>query len=415
MKAEIITIGTEILIGQTIDTNSAWLGRVFSDVGIEVQRITTVPDSSKAIVDSLKNIFHDTKWVIITGGLGPTNDDITKKVLTDYFDDELVYRPEIYTHIENLFKKMGKLPNMLNKDQAYFPKSAICIENSLGTAQAMLWERDKKSYISMPGVPFEMKAITNDYILPRMSSVQDILLEHRYFLIQGIPESDLALRLYDWERNLPKQIALAYLPSPGLVKLRLTCKGFLRDTSELLKELDNHSIILRGILGNDIFTEDIRGMEYLVSDLLRKAGETLSTAESFTGGSLSAKLTSVEGASDVFKGSVIAYSNEIKISDLNVDRDELLINGAVTRLVATQMANGIKKKYSSDWSIATTGYTGASSDSDNPSGTVWLAISGPGIEWSKKYFMGPGRERITSKSCLAVLNQLRIFLKAKTR
>ena len=380
MKAEIITIGTEILIGQTIDTNSAWLGRVFSDVGIEVQRITTVPDSSKAIVDSLKNIFHDTKWVIITGGLGPTNDDITKKVLTDYFDDELVYRPEIYTHIENLFKKMGKLPNMLNKDQAYFPKSAICLENSLGTAQAMLWERDKKSYISMPGVPFEMKAITNDYILPRMSSVQDILLEHRYFLIQGIPESDLALRLYDWERNLPKQIALAYLPSPGLVKLRLTCKGFLRDTFELLKELDNHSIILRGILGNDIFTEDIRGMEYLVSDLLRKAGETLSTAESFTGGSLSAKLTSVEGASDVFKGSVIAYSNEIKISDLNVDRDELLINGAVTRLVATQMANGIKKKYSSDWSIATTGYTGASSDSDNPSGTVWLAISGPGIE-----------------------------------
>lgn len=410
MKAEIITIGTEILLGQTVDTNSAWLGKALSEVGVEVQRVISISDNSDAIIKTLDEILSDTNWVIITGGLGPTKDDITKKVLAKYFNDELVYRPEIFEHIKDLFSRMGRVPNSLNKEQAYFPKKANILNNTRGTAQCMLWEHNEVKYISLPGVPYEMKGIVKDHILPKMVEQQDYFIENRYFLVQGIPESDLALRLTNWEGSLTESLSLAYLPSPGLVKLRLTCRGGIENSDRLLKELDSQSIQIREILGKDIFTESLRGIEYIISELFKKSGQTLATAESFTGGNIAAKITSVPGSSEFFKGSVVAYSNEIKILELGVNDNEINLNGPVSETVALQMANGIKSKYQVDWSIATTGYAGPIGGQGEAAGTVWLAILGPQVSWVKKFSMGINRERTISKSCLEILNELRLLM-----
>lgn len=410
MKAEIITIGTEILLGQTVDTNSAWLGKALSEVGVEVQRVISISDSADAIIKTLDEILLDTNWVIITGGLGPTKDDITKKVLAKYFNDELVYRPEIFEHIKDLFSRMGRVPNSLNKEQAYFPKKANILSNTRGTAQCMLWEHNEVKYISLPGVPYEMKGIAEDHILPRMVEEQAHFIENRYFIVQGIPESDLALKLIKWEGALTESLSFAYLPSPGLVKLRLTCRGRIEDSDRLLKELDSQSIQIRGILGEDIFTESLRGIEYVISDLFKKSGQTLATAESFTGGNIAAKITSVPGSSEYFKGSVVAYSNEIKISELGVDGNEINLNGPVSETVALQMANGIKSKYKTDWSISTTGYAGPTGGQGCAAGTVFLAIVGPQVSWVKRFSMGSNRKRTILKSCLAIFNQLRLMI-----
>ena len=410
MKAEIITIGTEILLGHTVDTNSAWLGKSLSEVGVEVQRVTSISDNADAIIKTLDEILPSTNWVIITGGLGPTKDDITKKVLVKYFNDELIYRPEIFEHIKDLFSRMGRVPNLLNKEQAYFPKKAKVFPNKRGTAQCMLWEYNEVKYISLPGVPFEMEGIVEDYILPRMIKEQDHFIENRYFLVQGIPESDLALKLTNWEAALTETFSLAYLPSPGLVKLRLTCRGRIEDSDSLFKELESQSIQIREILGKDIFTESLRSLEYVISDLFKKSGQTLATAESFTGGNIAAKITSVPGSSEFFKGSVVAYSNEIKIKELGVDDNEIILNGPVSEIVALQMANGIKSKYEVDWSISTTGYAGPTGGQGVTAGTVWLAIVGPDVSWVKKFSMGSNRERTISKSCLVIFNQLRLLI-----
>jgi nicotinamide-nucleotide amidase len=230
-------------------------------------------------------------------------------------------------------------------------------------------------------------------------------------MVQGIPESELASRLQEWEDNLESPLSIAYLPSPGLVKLRLTCRGKINSSSELLNKLDQESVKIRKILGDDIYAERLIGIEEVIADLMTKSNQTLTTAESFTGGSIAAKIISISGASKFFKGSIVAYSNEIKISELGVVKSDLLKLGAVSKAVAIQMSRGIKEKYNSDWSISTTGFAGNDPSGKFPVGTIWISISGPGVEWAKKFTMGSNRNRTISKSTLTALNQLRIFLK----
>ncbi|NDH89670.1 MAG: CinA family nicotinamide mononucleotide deamidase-related protein [Flavobacteriia bacterium] len=386
MRAEIITIGTEILLGQTVDSNSAWMGQRLSEVGVEVQRITSISDQPSAIVAALDAVLPSTQWVLITGGLGPTKDDLTKHVLTDYFEDRLEYRPEIFEHIEALFAKMGRVPNALNRPQADFPVKAELLHNAMGTAQGMLWTEHGRRYVSMPGVPYEMKHILETGVLPRMRAEQAEIHVHRYFVVQGIPESDLALRIADWESALPEGISLAYLPSPGVVKLRLSAHVASEGEQAMRAQMDQEAAALKVLLGADCYAEDLLPLEVVVGELLKAAGQTVATAESCTGGSIAARLTSIPGSSAYLIGGVVAYSNTVKEQQLGVRKADLLVHGAVSEPVVRQMAEGVRKRLKTDWALATSGVAGPDGGSEaKPVGTVWIALAGPNGTWSKKF------------------------------
>ncbi len=408
MRAEIITIGTEILLGQTVDSNSAWMGQRLSEVGVEVQRITSISDQPSAIVAALDAVLPSTQWVLITGGLGPTKDDLTKHVLTDYFKDRLEYRPEIFEHIEALFAKMGRVPNALNRPQADFPVKAELLHNAMGTAQGMLWVENGRRYVSMPGVPYEMKHILETGVLPRMRAEQAEIHVHRYFVVQGIPESDLALRIADWESALPEGISLAYLPSPGVVKLRLSAHVASEGEQAMRAQMDQEAAALKVLLGADCYAEDLLPLEVVVGELLKAAGQTVATAESCTGGSIAARLTSIPGSSAYLIGGVVAYSNTVKEQQLGVRKADLLVHGAVSEPVVRQMAEGVRKRLKTDWALATSGVAGPDGGSEaKPVGTVWIALAGPNGTWSKKFSMGLNRSRTVEKSVLAALDALR--------
>lgn len=408
MRAEIITIGTEILLGQTVDSNSAWMGQRLSEVGVEVQRITSISDQPSAIVAALDAVLPSTQWVLITGGLGPTKDDLTKHVLTDYFEDRLEYRPEIFEHIEALFAKMGRVPNALNRPQADFPVKAELLHNAMGTAQGMLWTEHGRRYVSMPGVPYEMKHILETGVLPRMRAEQAEIHVHRYFVVQGIPESDLALRIADWESALPEGISLAYLPSPGVVKLRLSAHVASEGEQAMRAQMDQEAAALKVLLGADCYAEDLLPLEVVVGELLKAAGQTVATAESCTGGSIAARLTSIPGSSAYLIGGVVAYSNTVKEQQLGVRKADLLVHGAVSEPVVRQMAEGVRKRLKTDWALATSGVAGPDGGSEaKPVGTVWIALAGPNGTWSKKFSMGLNRSRTVEKSVLAALDALR--------
>jgi nicotinamide-nucleotide amidase len=408
MRAEIITIGTEILLGQTVDSNSAWMGQRLSEVGVEVQRITSISDQPSAIVAALDAVLPSTQWVLITGGLGPTKDDLTKHVLTDYFKDRLEYRPEIFEHIEALFAKMGRVPNALNRPQADFPVKAELLHNAMGTAQGMLWVENGRRYVSMPGVPYEMKHILETGVLPRMRAEQAEIHLHRYFVVQGIPESDLALRIADWESALPEGISLAYLPSPGVVKLRLSAHVASEGEQAMRAQMDQEAAALKVLLGADCYAEDLLPLEVVVGELLKAAGQTVATAESCTGGCIAARLTSIPGSSAYLIGGVVAYSNTVKEQQLGVRKADLLVHGAVSEPVVRQMAEGVRKRLKTDWALATSGVAGPDGGSEaKPVGTVWIALAGPNGTWSKKFSMGLNRSRTVEKSVLAALDALR--------
>lgn len=408
MRAEIITIGTEILLGQTVDSNSAWMGQRLSEVGVEVQRITSISDQPSAIVAALDAVLPSTQWVLITGGLGPTKDDLTKHVLTDYFEDRLEYLPEIFEHIEALFAKMGRVPNALNRPQADFPVKAELLRNAMGTAQGMLWTEHGRRYVSMPGVPYEMKHILETAVLPLMRAEQAEIHVHRYFVVQGIPESDLALRIADWESALPEGISLAYLPSPGVVKLRLSAHVASEGEQAMRAQMDQEAAALKVLLGADCYAENLLPLEVVVGELLKAAGQTVATAESCTGGSIAARLTSIPGSSAYLIGGVVAYSNTVKEQQLGVRKADLLVHGAVSEPVVRQMAEGVRKRLKTDWALATSGVAGPDGGSEaKPVGTVWIALAGPNGTWSKKFSMGLNRSRTVEKSVLAALDALR--------
>jgi nicotinamide-nucleotide amidase len=391
MNAEIITVGDELLIGQVVDTNSAWIGRELNKIGVEVMRIVSVRDLRDEITAAISSAMSRADVVLMTGGLGPTKDDITKQVLCEYFGTKLVFSEEVYRNVENLLRGRVAM-NKLNRDQALVPEACTVINNRVGTASISWFERDGKVLVSMPGVPQEMKAVMTEEIIPRLSRmfVSDLIL-HRTFLVRNYAESILAEHLSDWEDSLPASIKLAYLPKMGIIRLRLTARG--KQGEGLEQRLEEECAKLKALLGNDIMDDGDRPLEEVLGEMLRQRGLTLATAESCTGGSIAARITSVPGSSDYYKGSVVAYSNEVKMNLLGVEADTLAQHGAVSEETVRQMALGVKKLLGTDCAVTTSGIAGPGGGTpEKPVGTVWIAAAYGDRVCTMKQFSDRGRE-----------------------
>ena len=407
MTAEIISIGDELLIGQVINTNASWISEQFNNAGIKISRINTIADEKIQILSALKEASKRAYIILITGGLGPTKDDITKAALCEYFGTKLIFESSVYENIKNLFKKRGFKIGELNKKQAEVPESCIPIKNIHGTAPGLWFEKEEVIYVSMPGVPYEMKQMVKDYIIPELlKRFSPGAIVHKTILTQGLPESLLAEKIESWENNLPGNIKLAYLPSPGTVRLRLSATG--KEEPELERQIINEIATLKKIIPGTIFGYDNEQLYEIVGNLLRKNNKTVSTAESCTGGYIAHLITSVTGSSDYFKGSVVAYSNEIKESLLGVQHQSLINFGAVSEPVVKEMAQGVKNKMGTNYAIATSGIAGPGGETeDKPVGTTWIAIATPTKIITKKFMMGDHRERNIKKTAMTALNMLR--------
>ncbi len=406
MLAEIITIGDEILIGQIIDTNSAWIAQQLNLTGIKVNQITSISDNENHIITTLKEASARAGIVLITGGLGPTKDDITKQTLCKYFNTSLIFSDEAYKNIEKLFAVRGFPVTELNRLQAMVPANCTIIPNPNGTAPCMWFEKDNCIYVSMPGVPYEMKAIIEQEIIPRLLNGSNKVIIHRTILTEGIGESHLAAIIEPWEDTLPSNIKLAYLPQPGMVRLRLTAYG--TDRNELQEAITKAENDLFPFAGKYIFGFDNDTMESVVGNLLRAKGMTLSTAESCTGGNIAQLITSIAGSSDYFKGSVVAYANEIKEQMLDVPHQTLVEHGAVSEQTVIAMAEGIRARFSTDYAIAVSGIAGPGGGTDEkPVGTTWIAIATPTGTIARKFLFGEHRGRNIRKASVAALNMLR--------
>ena len=413
MKAEIITIGDEILIGQTIDTNSAWMANKLNLIGIDIVRITSISDKKSEIFKALDNAKQIADLILITGGLGPTDDDITKKSLAEYFNTKLVQNKEVLKHVEQFVIKRKAWMNERNIKQADVPESCKIIKNKIGTAPGMWFEQDRSIIISMPGVPFEMKEMMSESIIPELMKMDsNFHIIHKIVLTQGWPESKLAEVLEDWESNFPDAISLAYLPSPGLIKLRLTAKG---TNKKLLEDLVEEQVRkLEGIIPNLICGYDSDNLEEVIGKLLRKNNKTLSISESCTGGNIAHLITSIPGSSEYFLGGVVAYSNEIKENILSVSKRNIIEYGAVSKQVVEEMAKGVRKLFKTDFAIATSGIAGPTGGSeDKPVGTTWIAVSDKSKVISKKYVFGNHRGRNIQSASLTALNMLQKLILEK--
>ncbi len=410
IKAEIITIGDEILIGQIIDTNSSWIGQELSKIGVSVVHRTSVSDSEQDIVDALNEAKNRADIIILTGGLGPTKDDITKLTLCNYFNSSLAINEKVLEWVTKIFSNR-KLPMIdTNKNQAMVPEICEVLFNKSGTAPGMWFDVDDKIYISMPGVPFEMKTIFTEEAIPKLK--QKFLFPviiHRTIQTTSIGESFLAKKIEDWENDLPSHIKLAYLPSVGQVRLRLS--GLGEDHDKLNEEMKIIITALYYIIGEYIFGLEDDTLQKSVGELLHKKNKTLSTAESCTGGYISHLITSVPGSSSYYIGSIISYSNEIKTHELNVDETILNTHGAVSKECVSKMAEQIRIKFNTDYAIATSGIAGPDGGSlDKPVGTVWIAVSSKTETIARIYNMGDNRERTIQRTALEGLDLLRRML-----
>ena len=407
VKAEIITIGDEILIGQIVDTNSAWMAERLNNAGISVYQITSVSDTESHIINALNEAGQRADIVLITGGLGPTSDDITKETLASYFKTDMVLNKEILEHITKLLTSKGVSINKLNHDQAILPERCKCIPNNFGTAAGMWFEENNTIYISMPGVPYEMKAMMSDYILPELLErfVKEHIV-HKTLMILNHAESALAEKISDWENNLPKGLKLAYLPSPGKIRLRLSMTG--QDEDQINSLIDKEINKLQLIIPDDIVSFNAEPIEAVIGRLLIESGRTISVAESCTGGTIAQKITSVAGSSEYFSGGVIAYSNSIKENILGVRNSDILKYGAVSEQVVIQMAKGVQKLMSTDCAIATSGIAGPGGGTDEkPVGTVWIAVAYSNKIITAKYRFRDQRDRNIEKSSIQALEMLR--------
>ena len=372
MFAELITIGDELLIGQVVDTNSAWMGRELNNIGIEVLRIVSVRDREEEILEAIDNAMKRVNIVLVTGGLGPTKDDITKQTLCKYFNTELIFSEEVFENVKRVLA--GKIPmNKLNKGQAMVPKNCTVINNPVGSASVSWFERDGKVLVSMPGVPQEMTTVMAESVLPKLHErFQTDVIMHQTFLVQHYPESVLAEKLEAWEVALPDCIKLAYLPKLGIIRMRLTGRGHDRKEVETL--LNREKAKLETILGEDIFSEEDTPLEVIIGELLKKRKLTVSTAESCTGGSIAERLTSIAGSSEYFNGSIVAYSNEVKKDLLYVSSETLEKYGAVSEETVIDMVKGAMKALKTDCAVATSGIAGPGGGTpEKPVGTVWIA------------------------------------------
>ncbi|WP_418700750.1 competence/damage-inducible protein A [Barnesiella intestinihominis] len=375
MNVEIIVIGDELLIGQVTDTNSGWIARELNHIGWEVTEITTVRDRSREITNALNSSFGRVDVVLMTGGLGPTKDDITKQTLCDYFGGKLVFDESVFANVEAIFRRRKLTMNDSTRNQAYVPNVCTVIQNSVGTAPVMWFERNGKVLVSMPGVPTEMKTVMKEAVISRLREYfQDhSSILHRTCLVKDFTESRLSETLSDFEAQLPACIKLAYLPTPGVIRLRLTARG--DEESYLQKIIDDEFFKLRTILGSHLFCGSDTTLAGALGSILTERGETLATAESCTGGNIAHEITRIAGSSVYFKGSVVAYSNEVKARVLNVSSETLSGFGAVSRETVLQMVSGVQRLLSSDCAIATSGIAGPGGGSvEKPVGTVWIAV-----------------------------------------
>ena len=375
MNVEIIVIGDELLIGQVTDTNSGWIARELNHIGWEVTEITTVRDRSREITDALNSSFGRVDVVLMTGGLGPTKDDITKQTLCDYFGGKLVFDESVFANVEAIFRRRKLTMNDSTRNQAYVPNVCTVIQNPVGTAPVMWFERNGKVLVSMPGVPTEMKTVMKEVVISRLREYfrDHSSILHRTCLVKDFTESRLSETLSDFEAQLPGCIKLAYLPTPGVIRLRLTARG--DEESYLQKIIDDEFFKLRTILGSHLFCGSDTTLAGALGSILTERGETLATAESCTGGNIAHEITRIVGSSVYFKGSVVAYSNEVKIRVLNVSSETLSGFGAVSRETVLQMVSVVQRLLSSDCAIATSGIAGPGGGSvEKPVGTVWIAV-----------------------------------------
>ena len=411
MKVEIITIGDELLIGQVVDTNSAWMAKLLNENGFQVVRRVAVGDDAGDIRKALDDACKRVPIVLVTGGLGPTKDDITLKTLCEYFDTSLYFSNEVYTHIENMFRNRGFIMNELTRNQAFVPEKATVIQNKAGTAPCTWFEQNEIVLVSMPGVPFEMKWLMENEVVPRLKKkfYQDLYIKHRTISVSGIPEAAIAIKLTDFENHLPAFVKLAYLPQSGIIRLRLSAYS---DNDKIAEEtiaaLHQH---LKSLLQDYLLTDIDKNIEVLIGEKLRTKGLTVGTAESCSGGAIAALITSVPGSSDYYRGSVIAYSNTVKHQLLGVCKSNITKYGAVSRQVVEQMALGALQVLGCDYAIATSGIAGPGGGTKKkPVGTVWIAVANKDCIESNKFHFTEVREqniqRTVNSSLVMLLDRL---------
>ena len=407
---EIITIGDEILYGHILDTNAKWLSKNLNELGVKTNKISTIGDNYIQIKDILESSIKENDIIIFTGGLGPTNDDITKKCLNDFFKGKLITDNNTLSHIKKIFKKRNLDLTKKNRDQALVPDNCKVLHNKYGTAPGIAFEKDNKLVISLPGVPYEMKSLFEDKcskIIKQKFSLS--IIHHRTIKTVGIGESWLSDLISEWEKNLDDNISLAYLPSIGRVKLRLTGRG--NNLNKIKSAIDKEEKKVLPILRKYIYGFDNEELESCVGNLLIKNKKTLSIAESCSGGYLSHLVTSIPGSSKYFSGSVVAYSNNIKINNLNVNKKNIEKFGAVSKEVVEEMATNVRKKFNSSIGISTSGIAGPSGGTEKkPVGTVWIGYSDKNKTLSKKLLLTNRRDINITLSSIGALNMTRLSL-----
>ena len=398
MRAEIITIGDELLIGQVVDTNSAWMAEQLNAYGIELYQITSVHDTREHILMALNDAFSRADIVLTTGGLGPTKDDITKQVLCEYFGTHLIEDARVRAHIERLYQERPDVLNRLTATQWLVPECAEILENRVGSAPLMVFHYGKQLLASMPGVPYEMKIAMEEQILPYIGRTTASII-HKTLQVTGIPESSLAILLDEYEQSMPASLHLAYLPKDGIIRLRLSAYG---DLSEA--EAQQWFERLKTLVSKYMIADTDEPLEVIVGRLLKARHQTISTAESCTGGKLAAQLNKHAGSSEFYYGSIVSYDNSVKEHLLGVPAEMIKAHGVVSEEVVRVMAESVRKQLNTDFSIATSGIAGPSGGSEaKPVGTVWMAWATPNGTYAECFHLGKLREQITDRACTKAL------------
>ena len=399
MKAAIVTIGDEILIGQIVDTNSSYIAKALDKIGIATHEMLSISDDKQHILETFHSLQNKVEVVIVTGGLGPTKDDITKKTFCDYFEDNLVENDVVLVHVKSIIEGIYKRPiTQMNRDQALVPTKAKVLFNQAGTAPGMWMEKENTVFISLPGVPYEMKYLIDNEVIPNLvQKFERPYIVHQTIMTYGRGESLIAEQIEEWEDNLPDFIKLAYLPSPGKVRLRLTARG---NDEALLKKEIKRQVEKLDLLIHDIivgYNED-GPIEVVLGKLLTGKKLTISTAESCTGGKIAATLSAVPGASNYFKGSVVSYATQAKIDVLEIDENLIAKHGVVSAEVASEMVKSVQKMMKSDYAIATTGNAGPTKgDEDAELGTVFIGIATHNDVFVEEFNFGQPREKVIDR------------------
>ena len=400
MKAAIVTIGDEILIGQIVDTNSSYIAKALDKIGIATHEMLSISDDKQYILNTLESLQNKVEVVVVTGGLGPTKDDITKKTFCEYFDDELIENDAVLVHVKSIIEGIYKRPiTQINRDQALVPTKAKVLFNQVGTAPGMWLEKENTIFVSLPGVPYEMKYLVDNELIPNLvQKFKRPYILHQTIMTYGRGESMLAEQIEEWENNLPNFIKLAYLPSPGKVRLRLTARG---DNEDVLKTEMERQVKMLDVLIHDVivgYNED-EPIEVVLGRLLTDKGLTIASAESCTGGKIASTLAAVSGASNYFKGSIVSYATQTKIDVLGIDETIINSNGVVSAEVAKAMAVSVQKRLDSDYAIATTGNAGPTKgDEVAELGTVFIGIATPREVFVEEFNFGQPREKVIDRA-----------------